>query len=141
MPLSLFSGSRRRHSRLEDDVDDVRLVAGKENSENRSTTLEAEFDLDGPIGLSLGENNTVVKRLPTSQLATKLRVGDRIIKVDGKDCAEMSVNALLEGIKTVCRRRSARAAVLRLMHLIRVGQASDARGERRACHTCGQPAD
>jgi C-terminal processing protease CtpA/Prc len=101
MPLSFFSSRRRNsHSKLEES--DSVPVDGKENNENSTTMLEAEIALDGPIGLSLTENNTVLRLHPSSPLAANILVGDRITAVDGTDCAHMSVNALLEGRKSVC---------------------------------------
>lgn len=62
------------------------------------TTLCADFTVDdsATIGLSLSENNQILKLDSSSPIARKFRVGDIIVQVNGKDCSSMSVSAMLE---------------------------------------------
>ena len=76
----------------------------KENAENEDNAMEvvsSDFTVaDGTsavVGLSLGEGNMIVRLDATSPLAKKLRVGDRIVQVNGRDASAMSISAMLEG--------------------------------------------
>ncbi len=73
----------------------------KENAgqEDTYTTITCHFSQhhDCRVGLSLGENNTIVRLEATSPLAKQFRVGDMIVSVNGRDCANMSVTAMIEG--------------------------------------------
>ena len=57
-----------------------------------------DFTINGSttVGLSLGENNQIVKLDASSPIARKFKIGDIIVQVNGKDCSCMSVHAMLE---------------------------------------------
>ena len=90
----------------------------KENTaaEGGFTAIVGDFTLGeaANIGLSLGENNQILKIDGSSPLCKKFRVGDIIVAVNGKDCSSMSVHAMLEHeahVELTALRRHANSSV------------------------------